>query len=157
MLVIVSAAAAAGFVANTLGPRRIPWTLDAEQRSVHAARSAGVETVGLAEAAEALRQGSALFIDAREPVAYAVSRIPWSMSVPWRLAGAGVDVASLAPDPNARMIVYCRGLDCDEGLLLARHLQTAGYGRVALLVGGFDAWTAAGLDVDRDAGEGAAP
>jgi rhodanese-related sulfurtransferase len=157
MLVLVSAAAAAGFVANTFGPRRIPWTLDAEQRAVHAARSAGVETVGLVEAAEALRQGSALFVDAREPAAYAVSRIPWSMSVPWRFAGAGVDVASLTPDPNARMIVYCRSVDCDEGLLLARHLQAAGYGRVALLVGGFDAWAAAGLDVDRDAAGETAP
>jgi len=140
----------AGVAANTFGPRRIPWRADGEARMAEVARAAGVEVVSVAEAAEWSEAGSALFLDARSPDDFRRGRIPWSLSVPWAAGESALEKLLAIVDPDDRLVVYCRGLGCDEGILLARQLRAAGIPRVVLLPAGYDGWTAAGLAVQSD-------
>ncbi len=155
---LLAAAFVAGFAANTIGPRRIPWTGTVAARLEAEASTSGVALMSAAEAKAALDAGTHLLLDARAPADYAARRIPWAISLPWRTVDASMEAVAPMLDPGRRLIVYCRGAACDEGLLLARHLRTRGHANVSLITGGIEAWRAAGLPVESDAPErGAAP
>lgn len=155
---ILAAALAAGFAANTVGPRRIPWTGSLAARVEAEARKSGVTLMSVAEAKAALDAGTHLALDARAPAEHAARRIPWSISLPWRTVDASLEVVGPMLEPGRRLLVYCRGVACDEGLLLARLLRGRGHTNVSLIAGGIEAWRDAGLPVESDApAEGAPP
>lgn len=149
--ILLAAALAAGFAANTAGPRRIPWTGSLAARLEAEARKSGIVLVSAAEAKAALDAGTHLLLDARAPAEHAVRRIPWSISLPWRTVEASIETVGPMLDPGRRLLVYCRGAACDEGLLLARYLRARGHTNVTLIAGGMEAWRAAGLPVESDA------
>ena len=64
--------------------------------------------------------------------------------------GKGVierDIERAVPDPEARIVLYCGG--GYRSALAADALQKMGYRNVFSLAGGWRAWTAAGMPVDR--------
>lgn len=76
----------------------------------------------------------------------------------WRLAhaagathlGKGIierDIERVVPDENAKIVLYCGG--GYRSALAADALQKMGYGEVFSLAGGWRAWQAAGLPVER--------
>lgn len=76
----------------------------------------------------------------------------------WRLAhaagathlGKGIierDIEQVVPDENAKIVLYCGG--GYRSALAADALQKMGYGEVFSLAGGWRAWQAAGLPVER--------
>lgn len=76
----------------------------------------------------------------------------------WQLAhargathlGKGVierDIERVVPDEGAKIVLYCGG--GYRSALAADALQTMGYGEVYSLAGGWRAWQAAGLPVER--------
>lgn len=76
----------------------------------------------------------------------------------WRLAhaagathlGKGIierDIERVVPDENAKIVLYCGG--GYRSALAADALQRMGYGEVFSLAGGWRAWQAAGLPVER--------
>ncbi|MFE9098188.1 rhodanese-like domain-containing protein [Streptomyces sp. NPDC007264] len=111
----------------------------------------GLDRVGAAEAYEAARAGEALLVDIR----YAALRdrdglIPGALVIErneleWRLDPRGSHRVPEATSHDLRVVVVC-----NEGYassLAAASLRTLGLRRATDLVGGFQAWRAAGLPV----------
>jgi len=112
---------------------------------------AGYERVGAQEAFDAVQAGEALLVDIR----YAALRerdglIPGALVVErneleWRLDPRGSHRLPEATGHDLRVVVVC-----DEGYassLAAESLHRLGLRRASDLVGGFQAWRAAGLPV----------
>ncbi|GLP63400.1 sulfurtransferase [Streptomyces sp. TUS-ST3] len=121
----------------------------------------GYERIGAREAYEAVRAGEALLVDIR----YAALRerdglIPGALVVErneleWRLDPRGSHRLPEATGHDLRVVVVC-----DEGYassLAAESLHRLGLRRATDLVGGFQAWRAAGLPVADLAAGTAAP
>ncbi|MFJ3821553.1 rhodanese-like domain-containing protein [Streptomyces nodosus] len=121
----------------------------------------GLDRVSAAEAHEAARAGEALLVDIR----YAALRdrdgvIPGALVVErneleWRLDPRGSHRAPEATSHDLRVVVVC-----NEGYassLAAESLRRLGLHRATDLVGGFQAWRAAGLPVTRVTGGTGSP
>lgn len=113
----------------------------------------GLERVEPAVAAGLVGQGAVL-VDIRSDSQIARDgRIPGALLIQrnvleWRLDPASEHRHPQAPDPDERVIVVC-----DAGYassLAAATLQQLGFRRATDLDGGFQAWQAAGLPVQRD-------
>ncbi|MEI6032659.1 MAG: rhodanese-like domain-containing protein [Verrucomicrobiae bacterium] len=96
----------------------------------------------LAQAEAAWRNHAAAFLDAREPDFFEEGHIPGATNFPASRIRAP---HRLPEDKEAPLIVYCSGADCSDSRIVAKSLAAAGYRRVAVFSGGWDAWTAAGL------------
>lgn len=87
---------------------------------------------------------AALVVDAREAQEYAEGHIPDAISLPYD--EVVTDPARLeSVDSGGRpVVVYCGGGACESSLSLAWELFHAGHERVAVYVGGYPEWVAAG-------------
>lgn len=95
------------------------------------------------ELAAMLRAGEALVIDVREAGEFASGRIPGAINMP-----LSTFQPSNLPDANGRTLV----LNCLGGKRSAMALEKCGAAQAAVdthLAGGFSAWQAAGLPVER--------
>jgi rhodanese-related sulfurtransferase len=115
------------------------------------ARSA-LRRVDVTEAAEAVRRGAVL-VDIRSEVQRDRDGvIPAAVFIPrnvleWRCDPASPSREERVSDPDRQLIVFC-----DEGYqssLAAATLQQLGLRQATDLAGGFQAWRAAGLPVER--------
>jgi rhodanese-related sulfurtransferase len=112
------------------------------------AGSPEISTVGLRTA---LKESSAVILDARPYEEYAVSHIPGAGAVPGKpgttpaLYVADVnDVAKTIPDTGQRLILYCNGLYCGRSERFADELTNAGYRNVYRYQLGAPGWRALG-------------
>ena len=97
---------------------------------------AGCRNVGAPEVHDRLQRGAhLLLLDVRSPEEYAEGHIPNSISLPLqKLKG---DIAAVAPDKGAEIVVYClSGMRADTA---CRQLRQMGYTNVANM-GGIGAW-----------------
>lgn len=102
----------------------------------------------LGEAKAAFDSGSALFLDARMPRAYAAGHIPGAVNLtPHELNEKGRKKLEGVPR-DAHIITYCGGARCQASVRLA-HLLTNGFGfrRVRAFFDGWGAWEGAGYPV----------
>jgi len=98
--------------------------------------------ITLAGAEAAWRKGAAVFVDARESFFFEEGHIPRAINLPASKI-TGKKLPALPADPAANVIVYCSGGDCEDSGIVARALLAAGCQNVAILSGGWDAWSAA--------------
>lgn len=122
----------------------LPGYLDAErtrrlQREIH-----GIPALNLLQAYELFQQGEALFIDARSAEEFAEMHIPRALNLSReRLDQVGVgDLGGVEADRT--LVVYCGMVSCDAALKVAEKLQSLGFARVQVFLGGFQAWDEAG-------------
>lgn len=108
----------------------------------------GVQTVNLAQAYAIFQQGQALFIDARPADEYAELHVPKALNIPPNMLenGAAAKVAGIAKD--RQIVAYCSQESCDLALKVAEKLQSLGFSRVKVFMGGFRAWDEAGYPAD---------
>lgn len=116
------------------------------------------ETLCLHEYAQA-GDGTVVFVDARSGRAlFEASRIPGAihLSANMVLGGDPAFEAFLGEVlPDAWVVVYCSGGDCDESKNLVAQLQAFGYESTYIFVGGMEEWDAAGLPTEgTDGGTG---
>jgi rhodanese-related sulfurtransferase len=119
-----------------------------------AAARARLDRLSPAAAAEAAATGAAVLVDVRSEAQRARDgAIPGAVCHPRNVLEWRVDPASSHADPrlsadlDATLVIVC-----DEGYqssLAAATLQDLGFARATDLVGGFQAWRAAGLPVER--------
>lgn len=145
MLAVFAIAAALGATANTWGPRRLPWRGEWTGYVEAQARRAGLEALPLSEVRNIVERRTRVVLDARSRREFEAGRLPGALTLPWREFDRALAAVEFMLDPERPILVYCAGDHCDEGLMLARHLQARGYRRVALYAGGWRAWNAAGL------------
>ncbi len=100
---------------------------------------------GLLQVKELHAQQQAVFIDARDPFAFAEGHISGALSLPLGEADTGM-VGFMAKTPfTTPIVVYCNGYGCHDSMELANKLLRAGYQQVYVFEGGFPEWRDAGL------------
>ncbi len=136
---------------------KIAWRgeLAAHLEKLHNERRArefrGIPTVNLEKAHELWRQGETLFLDVRSPEDFAELHVARALNVPEEnledsreLEKAGI----LGLPRDRRILIYCSTARCDASLKAARRLQSLGFTRVVVFLGGFQAWDEAGYEVE---------
>ena len=95
------------------------------------------EQVSVEEVREVVEVGGDVkVVDVREPDEWEEGHIPGATHIPRVLLE--LQSAMLLPDKDARIVVHCaRG---GRGALATKTLQEMGYGNVANMEGGLDAW-----------------
>ncbi len=138
-LAIVFAGAALGLGANVVSPRRIPFLTPPPEPPK------AEETVALEDAQGLWKNGTGFFLmPVRRPI-----MPPGTSRARSALPVEDFDdhFPQIAPmlTPNAIIIAYCDGQDCDLSRRLMLRLRELGYHNVRHLVNGWTAWRTAGL------------
>jgi ArsR family transcriptional regulator len=128
-----------GAAVNAVSPRGISWSRPLGEALRARAVEAGLVPVDLASVRERLRDGRALFVDARPPEEFEVGALPGAVPVPWREVEAGRVPGGL-PGPDRPLVLYCANEFCESSLELGRWLKKRGHRDVALFVEGYEAW-----------------
>jgi hydroxyacylglutathione hydrolase len=133
-----------------VGVDRFDGWIDASALDVWAARHGPLETTAqtsIEELRPRLERGEVAVIDVRAQSEWEAGHVPGVTHVPLARLGEEVDrVRALAHDRP--VVVHCQG--GTRSAIAASVLQARGVKDVANLVGGFAAWRAAGLPVQRD-------
>ena len=103
---------------------------------------AHITEVSATDAAREVECG-ALHIDVREPEDWQQGHAPDAVHMP--RGTIELDIEEKAPALDTPIICHCGG--GSRSALVAESLQTMGYTNVKSIVGGFKAWTQAGLPV----------
>jgi rhodanese-related sulfurtransferase len=138
-LVIVLGGAVLGLAANAVSPRRIP-VLTPPKVAPQAS-----DTVPLEEAKALWGSGTAIFLDARATADYQAGHIAGALSLPIEEFDDHYPQIQPMLSPDATIVAYCDGMECDLSHRLMDRLRELGYHNVRLLVNGWTTWHAAGL------------
>jgi rhodanese-related sulfurtransferase len=104
-----------------------------------------LESISVADAAERLSVGSALFVDMRESTEYTTGHIPGALG----LFSDQLQSSLTGLPDDSIIIAYTDASRPDAGRRGAAILIQLGYQRVYLLDGGLEAWQAAGQPLNR--------
>jgi rhodanese-related sulfurtransferase len=146
--VLAAAAVLLAVGLRAFSPHPLPWAGAWRDHIRSQARAAGLPVVETDSVRKFLGTG-ALVLDARAARAWRRGHLPGAVSLPWMKVDTEFrHVEPLLMTPDTPALVYCERDDCDEGLLLARHLRRRGYGNITLFAGGYAAWRKAGGPVE---------
>lgn len=142
ILVIIVAASAAGLAINLFHPRGF---VPVSRQDLALKR---IVTISAVEAKIKYDAGMALFIDAREKVAFDASHIAGAAHVPADGPPAGaLDAVTARP---REIVIYCDGASCGAAAALARTMIGRGYERNLYVIDdGFPGWEKRGYPVER--------
>lgn len=105
------------------------------------------------QAPEAVRQRMAavdtLVIDVREPDEYGQGHLPGAISIPRGMLEFRISGEPALQRTERPLVVYCK--TGGRAALATVSLQSMGFGQVVSLAGGYEAWLAAGLPIDKPA------
>jgi rhodanese-related sulfurtransferase len=102
--------------------------------------------------AEVLFKQGRLFLDARRSSVYADGHVPGARSFPvWEsdIADRVKAIYEEGLDPNAPVVIYCSGGDCEDSHMLAEKLYMVGFNDLLVDRDGFPAWQKRGLPVTK--------
>ena len=100
----------------------------------------------------ALYELGATFIDARRSQIYEQGHIAKSLSMPVWESDIDDRVAAFyeaGHDPEAPIVIYCSGGECEDSHMLAQKLWGIGYNNIRIYPGGWPDWSGRGLPVER--------
>jgi rhodanese-related sulfurtransferase len=97
------------------------------------------------EAAEAAKKRETLIIDVRDPEESEAGHVPEAKTI--SRGTLEIEIEELAPDSSTPIICYCGG--GGRSALAAESLQRMGYTNVKSMAGGFKAWQAEWLPIER--------
>jgi rhodanese-related sulfurtransferase len=124
-------------------PRQLSWV------TPPAVTLAPGDIIALADAERLWNEGHAFFLDARAPADYAAGRIARAHNLPVeRFEEFYSEIAALLT-PEAPLVVYCDGEQCELSHHLMERLRSLGYRDVRVLVNGWTVWRKAGLPTER--------
>ena len=142
MLVILVAASAAGLAINLYHPRGF---VPVSRQDLALKRVVSVTAV---EAKIKYDSGMALFVDAREKVAFDDGHVAGAVHIPADAPPAGA-LDALMGRPR-EIVIYCDGAECGAAAKLARDMIGRGYGRNLYVIDeGFPGWEERGYPVER--------
>jgi molybdopterin/thiamine biosynthesis adenylyltransferase/rhodanese-related sulfurtransferase len=102
-----------------------------------------IEQLDIAEARDEISRGDAVLLDVREPHEWQEAHLEGATLVP--PAEIADRIEELVPDRSRRVVLYCRV--GNRSARAADELQRRGYGNVANVAGGIEAWQELGLPV----------
>ncbi len=133
---------------------RLSWTgglpayLEAQREQRLQKDFQGVKTLNLAQTYEIFQKGQSLFVDARSAEEYAELHIPGAVNLIRERLDQEGDRAVAGIPTDRELVVYCGMSSCEAALRVAEKLQSLGYSRVQVFMGGFRAWDDAGFPAD---------
>lgn len=147
-LCLLAGAVLLGALAQSYSPTRIPWREDWSRYVESKALAAGLTLANLNDVQRMVRDQTHLLLDARPVADYDRGHLPGAFSLPQ------TDLDTYYPQmlpllsASQPLLVYCSGQECDESFLLSLYLREQGFTNVALFVGGYLAWQAAGATTE---------
>ena len=162
---LVLVAAMLGLAANLFRHPPLPLAYDWSHHVETLAHEAGIPVVFLPEvksivAANADADAPVVLLDARAETEFAEAHLPGAISLPPEAIDARLPALPFASAPDAPIVTYCSGMDCDDALVLAQALANRAFSNVRLYSGGFAEWVEYGGATEPPApasAEGVAP
>ncbi|MBR5703892.1 MAG: redoxin domain-containing protein [Bacteroidales bacterium] len=108
--------------------------------------SAGYKNLDVEQFADAVKDGACI-LDVRTPEEFAEGSIPGAVNVDWNGEDFLAEVDALF-DASEPLYLYCRS--GRRSADASKALTKAGYKKVFNLLGGYNAWTEAGKNIDQD-------
>jgi len=136
----------------------------AETATAERLRERGLQPLTQAQALAAYQDpqyaaGGTIFVDARKDEEYVEGHVPGAWQLDHYHLERYIDALLPVAHQALQVVVYCHGKDCTDSEAAA--LDLTGFGvdpaRVAVYVGGWTAWTDAGLPVEKGPRGGAGP
>lgn len=115
------------------------------EKAAGEASRVGVAIVSVEEVQKIIVDGGWMVLDARLEREYDVGHIPGALSFPYSQRDAAYKEWASILSSEQKVIVYCSGKLCDDGLHLAVFLREMGSKQVALFLEGLEGWRKAGL------------
>lgn len=133
-----------GATANALRPAagRLAWVGDWSRHIETLAFRAGIPVVFLNGTRELVNNPETVVFDARPPEEYAAGHLPGALNLPVGEVDARIGRYAHLLTPETPILTYCDGMDCTDGLELARKIRAFGFNNVTLYPGGFAEWVA---------------
>lgn len=95
-----------------------------------------------AQVQQYLQDGTALFIDARDPEEYEKGHIPNALNLPAEQFGEYfMQIGDSLPREDLPLIVYCQGDPCDQSHEVLEHLKDLEFKNLLLYTGGWNEWS----------------
>ena len=94
-----------------------------------------------------LLHSSMRIIDVREPDEYAAGHLPGAVNIPRGMLEFKVSGEADWQNPEQAVLLYCK--TSGHAALATCSLQSLGFTQVRSMAGGFDAWQAAGLPIEK--------
>jgi rhodanese-related sulfurtransferase len=138
-VLIVVAGVTLGLAGNAVSPRGIAW-ITPPKKVVEAK-----DTIPLPEAQALWEAGDGFFLDARRPEDFAAGHIAGAFNLPAHSFDAHFQEVAPMLAPDARIVVYCDGVECELSHQLAGSLRELGFTDVRVLINGWTEWRRAGL------------
>jgi len=105
-----------------------------------------IATIELEELRTRIEQGAVAVVEALGPAYFAAGHLPGARNLP--LDGLAARAASVLPDRDRDVVVYCASETCRNSHVAAAKLAELGYARVRVFAGGKASWQAAGLPLE---------
>ena len=149
-LALVAIAIGAAF--NAVRKPPLPWGYQAvDERLARGVASSPLIPAGevvdrdVTEALKAWEEKHTVFVDARAEAFFHLGRIPGAINLPPSSFREKYPEFVGLVKPTQPVLVYCSGVDCSDGLTVARALRRLGYFKTAVFGGGWEEWEAAEL------------
>lgn len=111
------------------------------------AAKAQIQECSTQQAQESLGTARLLVLDVREPDEYAAGHLAGAVNIPRGVLEFRLSADPALADTDRPLLVYCKS--GGRSALAAKALQDMGYSRVVSVAGGFDAWAACGMPVEK--------
>ncbi|MEQ6289262.1 rhodanese-like domain-containing protein [Vogesella sp. GCM10023246] len=112
-----------------------------------AAAKAQIQECSLPQAQQLLAAGQSLLLDVREPEEFAAGHLAGALNIPRGLLEFRLSGDPALAEVGRTVLLYCKS--SGRAALAARVMQEMGYQDVVSIAGGFDAWLAAGMPVEK--------
>jgi rhodanese-related sulfurtransferase len=145
-VIVLAAALVAGLAVNHARTEGIPLVAEAEAFRVRT----NAEFMKAEDALRFFDEGTAIFLDAREPELYAVKRIEGSINV--SPSAGGVEGVAWLAGVDVPIICYACEKNQRAAGVLADMLLKMGCKQVYILHGGFEGWRESGFPMEEVAG-----
>ncbi|HRD01874.1 MAG TPA: rhodanese-like domain-containing protein [Candidatus Saccharicenans sp.] len=109
--------------------------------------------ISLSEAEEVWSGQKAVFVDSRSREEFNRGHIPGAISIPLEDLKNGQEDLLTRIFDSPEIVIYCEGGDCQASLNLARILDSRGFKKLKIFLGGWAEWMQSGLPVETNAEE----
>lgn len=135
---IILTGAVLGFTVNAFSKNPLPL----RYQPASAAKESFWQTVTIEQVQQYAKDGSAIFIDAREPAEFEKGHLPNAINLPAAQFGDyyAKEGESL-PREEIALIVYCQGEPCDQSIEILEYLVNLQYKKLYLYPGGWNEWS----------------
>lgn len=130
-----------GLLGNAMSPRGLPL------RPLPPNSLNEGEFLSLDGAKELWNNGTAIFLDAREPAEYSAGHIGNAFNLPASGFEAHFGEVARVLTPRSQIVVYCDGTECDLSHRVGERLRQMGFNNVRILSNGWTVWRKAGLPI----------